>query len=152
MMALTGGTKPTPNKKQQDTKSAADFYEGKVNDLGANIKDLEVIVQNKTNNLRVVEEGTSPMPHGHISPFSFPFEGCYLRHTGMENYHHLLGLSHACNMHFLTICPFDSSELLTIVLHYSHDIHILTPSPLVLRQKVLAAGTGPGAGAQGQTA
>ena len=41
----------------QDTKSAADFYDVKVKELGSNIQDLEVIVQNKTNNLRVVEEG-----------------------------------------------------------------------------------------------
>lgn len=43
--------------EQQDTKSAAEFYEGKVGELAANIKDLEGIVQSKTNSLRVVEEG-----------------------------------------------------------------------------------------------
>ncbi|KAK0632889.1 Prefoldin [Immersiella caudata] len=41
---------------EKDTKSAAEFYDSKVNDLGANIKELEAIVQNKTNSLRVVEE------------------------------------------------------------------------------------------------
>lgn len=41
----------------QDTKSAADFYDDKVKQLASNITDLEAIVQQKTNNLRVVEEG-----------------------------------------------------------------------------------------------
>ena len=41
----------------KDVKSAADFYENKVNEVGVNIKDLEAIVQGKTNNVRVVEEG-----------------------------------------------------------------------------------------------
>jgi hypothetical protein len=43
----------------QDTKSAAEFYEAKVKDLTGNIQGLEGIVQAKTNNLRVVEEGPS---------------------------------------------------------------------------------------------
>lgn len=43
----------------QDTKSATDFYDAKVKELGANIQNLEAIVQGKTNNLRVVEEGTA---------------------------------------------------------------------------------------------
>ena len=57
-------TPPTPKQKTlpltvktQDTKSASEFYEEKVKDLGANIAELEVIVQNKANTLRVVEEG-----------------------------------------------------------------------------------------------
>ncbi|KAM7190551.1 Prefoldin [Naviculisporaceae sp. PSN 640] len=41
---------------EKDTKSASEFYDEKVKELGANIADLEVIVQSKTNNLRVVEE------------------------------------------------------------------------------------------------
>lgn len=45
--------------KFQDTKSAAEFYEAKISELAANIKDLEGIVQSKTNSLRVVEEGAS---------------------------------------------------------------------------------------------
>jgi prefoldin alpha subunit len=32
------------------------FYEAKVDELGANLKDLEAIVQGKSNNLRVVED------------------------------------------------------------------------------------------------
>ena len=43
----------------QDTKSATEFYDAKVKELGANIQNLESIVQGKTNNLRVVEEGTT---------------------------------------------------------------------------------------------
>lgn len=42
----------------QDTKSAATFYEEKIKELGGNVSDLEKIVQGKTQNLRVVEEGT----------------------------------------------------------------------------------------------
>ena len=42
----------------QDTKSATDFYEAKVKELAGNIQGLEGIVQAKTNNLRVVEEGS----------------------------------------------------------------------------------------------
>lgn len=41
----------------QDTKSAAEFYEAKIKELNSNIQGLEGIVQAKTNNLRVVEEG-----------------------------------------------------------------------------------------------
>ena len=33
------------------------FYNHKVEELGSNLKDLEAIVQGKSNNLRVVEEG-----------------------------------------------------------------------------------------------
>lgn len=44
-------------RSAQDTKAASEFYEAKVGELGANIKDIEAIVQNKTNSLRVVEEG-----------------------------------------------------------------------------------------------
>jgi prefoldin alpha subunit len=32
------------------------FYEAKVEDLGANLKDLESIVQGNSNNLRAVED------------------------------------------------------------------------------------------------
>ncbi|KAI1214014.1 Prefoldin alpha subunit [Annulohypoxylon truncatum] len=41
---------------EKEVKSAADFYENKVGEVGASIKDLETIVQAKTNNVRVVEE------------------------------------------------------------------------------------------------
>ena len=41
------------------TKDATKFYEAKVEELGANLKDLESIVQGKSNNLRVVEDGMS---------------------------------------------------------------------------------------------
>lgn len=41
---------------EKDVKSAAEFYEGKIKDLGGNIADLETIVQNKSNTLRAVEE------------------------------------------------------------------------------------------------
>ncbi|KAB5551324.1 prefoldin [Coniochaeta sp. 2T2.1] len=42
---------------EKDTKSAAEFYDDKVKLLAQNITDLEQIVQQKTNNLRMVEEG-----------------------------------------------------------------------------------------------
>ncbi|KAI5864975.1 Prefoldin alpha subunit [Durotheca rogersii] len=41
---------------EKELKSAADFYESKVGELGGNIRDLEAIVQGKTNNVRVIEE------------------------------------------------------------------------------------------------
>lgn len=44
----------------QSTKDAIKFYEVKISDLGANLKDLESIVQGKSNNLRVVEDGMHP--------------------------------------------------------------------------------------------
>ncbi|KAI9827581.1 MAG: subunit of tubulin prefoldin [Thelocarpon impressellum] len=42
--------------RAQTTKDATAFYAAKVDDLGANLKDLEQIVQGKSNNLRVVED------------------------------------------------------------------------------------------------
>ena len=42
---------------EKDTTSAAEFYEGKIKELATNIQGLEGIVQAKTANLRVVEEG-----------------------------------------------------------------------------------------------
>jgi len=41
---------------EKSTKDAAKFYEAKVEELGINLKDLESIVQGKSNNLRVVED------------------------------------------------------------------------------------------------
>ncbi|KAI1770946.1 Prefoldin alpha subunit [Hypoxylon cercidicola] len=41
---------------EKEVKSAADFYENKVGEVGASIKDLEAIVQGKTSNVRIVEE------------------------------------------------------------------------------------------------
>ncbi|KAI1094760.1 Prefoldin alpha subunit [Rostrohypoxylon terebratum] len=41
---------------EKEVTSAADFYENKVGEVGASIRDLEAIVQAKTNNVRVVEE------------------------------------------------------------------------------------------------
>jgi hypothetical protein len=41
----------------QSTKDATKFYEAKVEELGASLTDLEAIVQGKSNNLRVVEDG-----------------------------------------------------------------------------------------------
>ncbi|KAH8598766.1 Prefoldin [Bisporella sp. PMI_857] len=41
---------------EKSTKDATKFYEAKVEELGVNLKDLESIVQGKSNNLRVVEE------------------------------------------------------------------------------------------------
>ncbi|QSZ30440.1 hypothetical protein DSL72_004963 [Monilinia vaccinii-corymbosi] len=41
---------------EKSTQDATKFYEGKVEEIGANLKDLEIIVNNKSNNLRVVED------------------------------------------------------------------------------------------------
>ncbi|TRX98195.1 hypothetical protein FHL15_000840 [Xylaria flabelliformis] len=40
----------------QNIKSAAEFYENKMTEVGGNIKELEGIVQAKTNNVRVIEQ------------------------------------------------------------------------------------------------
>ena len=50
----------TTNQYFQGTKDAIKFYENKIGELGANLKDLESIVQGKSNNLRVVEDGIRP--------------------------------------------------------------------------------------------
>jgi prefoldin alpha subunit len=47
---------------EKDIASAATFYENKVSEVGNSIKELEAIVQNKNNNLRVVEDGESYSP------------------------------------------------------------------------------------------
>ncbi|KAM3418738.1 hypothetical protein BST61_g4712 [Cercospora zeina] len=41
---------------EKDVASAQKFYDGKIEELGKNIKELENIVNGKANNLRVVEE------------------------------------------------------------------------------------------------
>ena len=41
---------------EKTTADAQKFYDGKVDELGRNIKDLENIVNGKANNLRMVEE------------------------------------------------------------------------------------------------
>ncbi|KAM3074105.1 subunit of tubulin prefoldin [Clarireedia jacksonii] len=41
---------------EKSTKDATKFYEAKVDELGNNLKDLEIIVQNKSNSLRMVED------------------------------------------------------------------------------------------------
>ncbi|KAI1435044.1 prefoldin [Xylaria sp. CBS 124048] len=41
---------------EKSLKSAAEFYENKMTEVGGNLKELEAIVQAKSNNLRVVEQ------------------------------------------------------------------------------------------------
>jgi prefoldin alpha subunit len=41
----------------QKLSSATKFYEGKVSELTANLKDLEIIIHRKQTNARTVEEG-----------------------------------------------------------------------------------------------
>ena len=41
----------------QTTKDATAFYTSKIEDLGKNLKDLESIVQGKSKNLRIIEDG-----------------------------------------------------------------------------------------------
>lgn len=41
---------------EKSTDDAVTFYNGKIEELGKNIKDLENIVNGKANNLRMVEE------------------------------------------------------------------------------------------------
>lgn len=42
---------------EKTTEQAKAFYEGKAEELGRNVKDLEQIVNGKAQNLRMVEEG-----------------------------------------------------------------------------------------------
>lgn len=42
---------------EKSLKDATKFYNGKVEELGANLKDLEQIMQGKVNTVRVVESG-----------------------------------------------------------------------------------------------
>ena len=48
----------------QKLKAAVQFYEGKVEELGNNLKDLETIVQRKQTNVRTIEEGKSIIKDG----------------------------------------------------------------------------------------
>jgi prefoldin alpha subunit len=41
---------------EKDRANARDFYERKVKDLGASLRDLEGVINGKANNVRVVEE------------------------------------------------------------------------------------------------
>ncbi len=41
---------------EKTTEDARKFYDGKIEELGSNIKELETIVNGKANNLRMVEE------------------------------------------------------------------------------------------------
>jgi prefoldin subunit 5 len=41
----------------KSTGDATKFYDSKVEELGASLKDLETVVQGKSNNLQVVEDG-----------------------------------------------------------------------------------------------
>ncbi|MCJ1449652.1 MAG: subunit of tubulin prefoldin [Stictis urceolatum] len=41
----------------KETKDASNFYQVRVDELGQNVRELEAILQSKTNNLRAVEDG-----------------------------------------------------------------------------------------------
>lgn len=41
---------------EKSTEDATDFYNRKVKDLQESLKELEVVINNKANNVRVVEE------------------------------------------------------------------------------------------------
>jgi hypothetical protein len=53
----------------QERKNATEYYESKTKDLGANIQGLEAIIQGKTNNLRLVEEGKTPQSYFECTEF-----------------------------------------------------------------------------------
>lgn len=42
---------------KQTAPKAVEFYNGKVDELGASLRDLEKVVQSKSNNLKVIEDG-----------------------------------------------------------------------------------------------
>ena len=44
---------------EQKTKDAIIFYEGKVEELAASLKNLESIIQGKSKNLGLIEDGMS---------------------------------------------------------------------------------------------
>jgi prefoldin subunit 5 len=46
--------------KLQTAAKATEFYNGKVKELETNLQDLEKIVQGKSQNLRVIEDGKLP--------------------------------------------------------------------------------------------
>lgn len=51
---------------EKDIKSAAQFYEDKTTEIGANVKDLDSIIQGKTNNVRMIEEGKTQTNPGFL--------------------------------------------------------------------------------------
>ena len=44
------------------------FYNGKTEELASNLKDLETVVQGKSDNLRVVEDGMVPAAESSARP------------------------------------------------------------------------------------
>jgi hypothetical protein len=46
---------------EKKTEDAMTFYKGKVEAIGKNLKDLDAVMQQKSGNLRMVEEGTFSM-------------------------------------------------------------------------------------------
>lgn len=42
---------------KQTTPKAIEFYNNKVEELGASLRDLEKVVQSKSTNLKVIEDG-----------------------------------------------------------------------------------------------
>ncbi|KAH0545002.1 hypothetical protein FGG08_000928 [Glutinoglossum americanum] len=53
---LSAGRICDVNMPSQNTKDATQFYNTKIEDLATSLKDLEAIIQGKSNNLRVVED------------------------------------------------------------------------------------------------
>lgn len=54
LYSIVNGT----DRFQQSTTDASVFYKEKFEELGINLKSLEGIVQQKSNNVRMVEDGT----------------------------------------------------------------------------------------------
>ena len=48
---------------QKTTQDAIKFYNGKVDDLGKNLTELEKVIGGKNENIRVVEEGEFKLSH-----------------------------------------------------------------------------------------
>jgi hypothetical protein len=65
----------------KSTKDATKFYEAKVKELETNLRDLEKIVQGKSDNLRIVEDGKLSTAHGERESFAnlITFVKCYDR-------------------------------------------------------------------------
>lgn len=49
-------------RREQTAPKAVEFYNDKVEELGNNLKDLEKVVQSKSTNLKVIEDGERGPP------------------------------------------------------------------------------------------
>ena len=58
---------------EKDIKSAAKFYGDKTTEISNNVKDLDSIIQGKTNNVRLIEEGRTQTNLSFLTSTQFPY-------------------------------------------------------------------------------